>query len=81
VFRGGRNDKHGAPFAVIAKTPTSAEDPIAILPQDLEIALPTSIELKGWAHSPNSAAPPRSRFARVPCNSADEQDPKQARKL
>jgi hypothetical protein len=32
---GRRNDKHSAPFAVIAQAPTSAEDPIAILPQDL----------------------------------------------
>src|SRR5208337_2578132 len=43
-----------------------AEDALAILPQDLEIANPISVELKGWVQLPHSAAPPRSRFARLP---------------
>jgi hypothetical protein len=32
-----QNDQHGAPFAVIAQALTSAEDPIAVLPQDLTV--------------------------------------------
>jgi hypothetical protein len=38
--RRASNDKHGAPFAVIVPAPTSAEDPIAVVSQDLTAIVP-----------------------------------------
>ena len=39
MFCGGRNNKHRASLAVIAAAPTSAEHPIAVLPQDLKATI------------------------------------------
>jgi hypothetical protein len=39
VLRGMQNDQHGAPVAVIAQAPPSAEDAFAVLPQNLTIAI------------------------------------------
>ena len=62
ALRGGQHGQHGAAAAVAVRAPSSAEDAFAVLPQHLEIAHPISVELKGWVHLPNSAAPPRSDF-------------------
>jgi len=66
ALSGGQHSQHRASAALAMRAPYSAEDALAILPRDLEIAYSISVEPKGWVHSPNSAATPRSRFARVP---------------
>jgi hypothetical protein len=37
VFRGGEHGQHGGPVAITVITPSSAEDALSILPQDLEV--------------------------------------------
>ena len=66
VILGWQRNQHGAAAAVDADAQCPAEDTFAILPRDLEISNSISAEPKGWVHSPNSAAPPRSRFACFP---------------
>jgi hypothetical protein len=37
VLRGRKNNQNGVPLAVIAQAPPSAEDALAVLPQDLTV--------------------------------------------
>ena len=53
MLRGWLNNQHGAPIAVIAQAPPSAEDAFAVLPQDLEAVISISIEPRGWTHLPD----------------------------
>jgi hypothetical protein len=39
MLRGGKNDQHGAPLAIIVQSPAMAEDAFAVLPQDLGAAV------------------------------------------
>ncbi len=66
TLRRRQHRQHGAATAVAVCPPPPTEDALAILPRDLEISNPISVELKGWVQLPHSAAPPRSRFARLP---------------
>jgi hypothetical protein len=42
LFRGGNHGNQGGPIAVIRLAPSSAEDALAILPQDREAAIPVN---------------------------------------
>ncbi len=68
ALRGKQHSQRCAAAAVAAYAPPAAEDAFAILPQDLEVALPISVELKGMGHLPNSAALPRSDSLRILLN-------------
>ena len=48
VLRGGQYGQHRAPLAVVAQTPSSAEDAFAVLPQDLKAAILLSVKSRGW---------------------------------
>jgi hypothetical protein len=39
MLRGGQNNQHGAPVAVVAHAPPSAEDAFAVLPQGMTAAI------------------------------------------
>ena len=41
-----QNDQYGAPAAILAQTPPSAEDAFAVLPQDLTAAILTAFASK-----------------------------------
>ena len=62
----GQHGQHRVGTALAVRAPSSAEDAFAVLPQNLEISNPASAKLKGLVQIPDSAAPPRSRFARIP---------------
>jgi hypothetical protein len=42
VLRGGQHGQHGATVAVGVQTPSSADDAVAVLPQDLEVVCQSS---------------------------------------
>src|SRR6516164_6692411 len=44
VLGGRHNDQHGAPVAVIADAPASAEDALAVLPQNLRTTIRTAVQ-------------------------------------
>jgi hypothetical protein len=48
----GQHRQHGAAVSVDAQAPPSAEDAIAVLPQDLEVAISICIELSRWIQLP-----------------------------
>jgi hypothetical protein len=50
VLHGGQHGEHGAAIAAGIQAPSSADDALAILPQDLEAAVSAGIE---QAHLPN----------------------------
>src|ERR1700757_1433888 len=56
MLRGGTHGQHGGPIAVGAQVPSSANDTFAVLPQDLDTALPSRAEPKGWGHPPDSVS-------------------------
>ena len=62
MLRGGNHDKHGGPGAVIRLAPSSAEDALAILPQDREITILICAKSRGWVQLPDSAAKPIALF-------------------
>jgi hypothetical protein len=49
LFRGGKHGQHGSPITVGVAV-SSAEDAFAVLPQDLEAAISTNAEPRGWVH-------------------------------
>jgi hypothetical protein len=44
VLGGRHNDQHGTPVAVIADTPASAEDALAVLPQNLRATIRITVQ-------------------------------------
>jgi len=54
VLRGGQHRQNGAKIAVSAQAPSSAEDAVAILPQDLEVAIPICAGQSRWIQLPHS---------------------------
>src|SRR5271166_5546418 len=62
TLRGRLHRQRRAAAARAVCAPPAVEDAFAVLPQELEIAKPISVELKGRVHLPDSAAPPRSDF-------------------
>jgi hypothetical protein len=47
VFRGGQHCQHGTTIAVGIQAPSSADDAVAVVPQDLEAVVSFSAEPKG----------------------------------
>jgi hypothetical protein len=57
MLRGGKHDQHGGRITVgVALSP--AEDAFAVLPQDLETAIPANVDPRGSAHPPDSTVRP-----------------------
>ena len=54
MLRGGQYSEHGAAFALAAKPPSSAKQPIAVLPQELQDAFAISVQSHGSVQSPDS---------------------------
>jgi hypothetical protein len=54
VLRGGQYREHGAAFALAAKPPSSAKQPIAVPPQDLQDPFAISAQSHGSIQSPDS---------------------------
>src|SRR5208337_3715487 len=57
AIRQGQHRQHRPTALPAVRAPSPAEDAFVVLPQNLEISLPISPELKGWVHFPDSAAP------------------------
>jgi hypothetical protein len=59
VLRGKQHREHRISVAIGTRAPSPAEDAITLFPQDLEAAIPISVEPTRKVHSP---APPSSRL-------------------
>jgi hypothetical protein len=57
MLHGGQHGQHGSIIAVGVAV-SSAEDALAVLPQDLETAIPMGAKSRGRFHVPDSAAGP-----------------------
>jgi len=57
MFRRRRHDQNANWNLLAFASPRAAEHAFSILPQDLEVFRPVGARLKGWAHSPDPAAP------------------------
>jgi hypothetical protein len=57
MLRGGQHGQHGSTIAV-GLAVSSAEDALAVLPQDLEVAIPIGAKSRRRFHVPDSAAGP-----------------------
>ena len=57
MLGGGQHGQHGSIIAV-AVAVSSAEDALAVFPQDLETAIPMGAKSRGRFHVPDSAAGP-----------------------
>ena len=55
MLGGGQHCQHGAAVSVSAQAPSSAEDAVPVLPQDLEGAIPIHVEPSRWIQSPTSS--------------------------
>ena len=64
LLRGGNYGKHGGPVPVIRVALRSAEDALAVLPQDRESAIPVSANSRKWVQLGDSAARPMAAFGR-----------------
>ena len=70
-----QHGQHHAAATIAVRTHAPAEDAFAILPQDLEIANPIVVELKGCVHSPDSVALAVTLIHAAPRDTAVEQAP------
>ena len=58
MLRGRQYDEHRVPVTIDAPAVSPAEDAVAVLPQDREVALPISVESNRRIHLPPSAFKP-----------------------
>ena len=58
MLRGGQHGQHGVPVAVGARAPCPAEHAVAVLPQDLEVAISVCAEPRRCIHLPDSRSKP-----------------------
>src|SRR5271166_10006 len=79
ALRSGQHGQHRVSAARAVCAPPAVEDAFAILPQELEITQPISVELKDRVHLPDSAAPASVRLLHaLLCDSAVVRGTKQA---
>ena len=55
MLRDGKHGQHDVPAAIGILAPRTAEDAVAVLPQDLEVAISVCAELRRCAQLPHSA--------------------------
>ncbi len=58
MLRGREHGQHGVPAAIGAWAPSPAENAVAVLPQDLEVAVSVCAEPMSWAQLPDSIIKP-----------------------
>jgi hypothetical protein len=60
MFPSGKHGQHGGAITVVGVASASAEDTFAVLPQDLEVAVPICAEQTRWIQLPASTIAPAS---------------------